>query len=294
MKRGLTILLIAAMLAVSAFCFISCKDKVEIPDGVELSIMSFNIRQDTSFDVDEKDWEFRKEYVVNHIKEQAPAILGMQEVQKNQYEYISESLDNYETIWYSRATNESQEGLAIAYDKDTFELVSEDMFWLSETPDVESKGFGASYLRICVHAILKEKSSQKEISVYCAHLEVRGSKTQVAEIELIKQRIEENDKDRECIVLGDFNSTADSKAFEALSQTMKSTQDTAIWTEYGISYQDFGGKLVTYDKTIDFIFVSPSVFVKRFDILQETKNIDGKTIYYSDHYAIKSEIILVG
>ena len=218
----------------------------------------------------------------------------MQEVQKNQYEYISESLDNYETIWYSRAINESQEGLAIAYNKEVFDLVSEDMFWLSETPDVESKGFGASYLRICVHAILKELSSQKEISVYCAHLEVRGSKTQVAEIELIKQRIKENDKDRECIVLGDFNSTADSKAFEALSQTMKSTQDTAIWTEYGISYQDFGGKLVTYDKTIDFIFVSPSVFVKRFDILQETKNIDGKTIYYSDHYAIKSEIILVG
>lgn len=294
MKRGLTILLIATMLAVSAFCFIGCKDNVEIPDGVSLSIMSFNIRQDTSFDVDEKDWEFRKEYVVNHIKEQAPAILGMQEVQKNQYEYISESLDNYETIWYSRATNESQEGLAIAYNKEVFDLVSEDMFWLSETPDVESKGFGASYLRICVHAILKELSSQKEISVYCAHLEVRGSKTQVAEIELIKQRIKENDKDRECIVLGDFNSTADSKAFEALSQTMKSTQDTAIWTEYGISYQDFGGKLVTYDKTIDFIFVSPSVFVKRFDILQETKNIDGKTIYYSDHYAIKSEIILVG
>ena len=294
MKRGLTILLIATMLAVSAFCFIGCKDKVEIPDGVSLSIMSFNIRQDTSFDVDEKDWEFRKEYVVNHIKEQAPAILGMQEVQKNQYEYISESLDNYETIWYSRAINESQEGLAIAYNKEVFDLVSEDMFWLSETPDVESKGFGASYLRICVHAILKELSSQKEISVYCAHLEVRGSKTQVAEIELIKQRIKENDKDRECIVLGDFNSTADSKAFEALSQTMKSTQDTAIWTEYGISYQDFGGKLVTYDKTIDFIFVSPSVFVKRFDILQETKNIDGKTIYYSDHYAIKSEIILVG
>ena len=294
MKRGLTILLIATMLAVSAFCFIGCKDKVEIPDGVSLSIMSFNIRQDTSFDVDEKDWEFRKEYVVNHIKEQAPAILGMQEVQKNQYEYISESLDNYETIWYSRATDESQEGLAIAYDKDVFELVSEDMFWLSETPDVESKGFGASYLRICVHAILKELSSQKEISVYCAHLEVRGSKTQVAEIELIKQRIKENDKDRECIVLGDFNSTADSKAFEALSQTMKSTQDTAIETEYGITFQDFGGKFATNDKAIDFIFVSPSVFVKRFDILQETKNIDGKTIYYSDHYAIKSEIILVG
>ena len=209
MKRGLTILLIAMLVAVLAFCFIGCKDKVEIPDGVELAIMSFNIRQDTSFDVDEKDWEFRKEYVVNHIKDQAPAVLGMQEVQKNQYEYISENLDGYETIWYSRAEDESQEGLAIAYNKDKFDLVEEDMFWLSETPDRESKGFGASYLRICVHAILKEKSSQKEISVYCAHLEVRGSKIQVAEVELIKSRMEENDKDRECIVLGDFNSNCE-------------------------------------------------------------------------------------
>ena len=84
MKRGLTILLIAMLLAVSAFCFMACKDKVEIPNGVELSIMSFNIRQDTTFDVNEKEWEFRKEYVVNHIKDQAPSFVGMQEVQKNQ------------------------------------------------------------------------------------------------------------------------------------------------------------------------------------------------------------------
>ena len=289
MKRGLTILLIAALLAVSAFCFIACKDKVEIPDGVELAIMSFNVRQDTTFDVDEMDWEFRKEYLVNHIKDQAPAVLGMQEVQKNQYEYISENLDGYETIWYSRAEDESQEGLAIAYNKDKFDLIEEDMFWLSETPNVESKGFRAPYLRICVHTVLKEIATGREISVYSVHLEVTYEYSRDKEVEMVIDKVKADE--RPTIVCGDFNTTYDSDCFRRMSEVLTSAQDSALETDDGISYQNFGGGFVSFYEAIDFIFLSDDFFAVDFDIIQEHSEKDGKDVYYSDHYPVMSNIV---
>lgn len=295
MKRGLTILITIALLCVFAFSFSACKTK--IPDGVELSIMSFNIRQDTTMDIGTKHWNTRKGYLIDHIKENAPAFVGMQEVKENQAEDIKAGLDEYDVIWYSRSTDNSEEGLAIAYRKDTFDLVSEDMFWFSNTPDVQSKGFGATFLRICVHAVLKEKTSQKEISVYCVHLEVIGDEPRNKEIEMVIDRINQNDSGRAVVVLGDFNTTSDSECFEKLSKVLASTQDTALETEYGITYQDFGSKQEPTEdlehQTIDFIFTSKDFFAKKFEILKEHKEKDGKAIYYSDHYAIKAGVILV-
>ena len=290
MKRGLTILLIAIFAILVSTTFIACDKKVEIPEGTDISIMSYNIRQNTATDTGTHAWKNRKQYLVEHIKEQAPTILCMQEVKKGQYEYIQEETqDTYDVVWYSRTVDESQEGLAIAYDKSKMELVSQDMFWLSETPDVESKGFGATFIRICVHAVLKEIATQREISVYCVHLEVTKESSRKKEIQMIRQKVEAEGK--EAIVCGDFNTTKESDCYANLSEIMSSTQDTALETEYGITYQDFGGKNLAFDSSIDFIFTSKGFFAKKFDILAEHKEIDGQAVYYSDHYAIKADVV---
>ena len=64
-------------------------------------------------------------------------------------------------------------------------------------------------------------------------------------------------------------------------------------SEHGITYQDFGGKNLTFDSAIDYIFTSSGFFPVSFNILDEHKEIDGNAIYYSDHYAVKAGIILV-
>jgi len=290
MKKRLTIIVVVIILIATTLSLFACLSKVEIPQGIDLSIMSFNIRQDTSTDGGTHAWSYRREYLVEHIKEQNPSILGMQEVKSNQYAYIKEALaSTHEVIWYSRTVDNSQEGLAIAFDKSKFELVSRDMFWLSETPDEESKGFGALFLRICVHAVLKEIETQREISVYCVHLEVLGEKARNKEIELVLSRIEEEGKDT--IVLGDFNTDEDSDCYKTTSQKLSSTQKTALEKEEGITYQDFGGNYLTFSKSIDFIFASDAFFAKKFDILQETKKVDDKDVYYSDHFAIRADLI---
>ncbi len=290
MKRVLTILLIAVFAIILSTTFIACDKKVEIPDGTNISIMSYNIRQNTATDTKTHAWSYRKPYLVEHIKEQAPTILCMQEVKKNQYQYIKEQTsETYDVIWYSRTVDESQEGLAIAYDKTKLELISKDMFWLSNTPDKESKGFGAPFLRICVHGVFKEIETQREISIYCVHLEVASESAREKEIQMIIDRVKADDK--EAIVCGDFNTTKDSECYSKISEIMTSTQDSAINTEYGITYQDFGGKSITFDSSIDFIFTTSGFFAKDFNILDEHKEIDGQAVYYSDHYAVKADVV---
>lgn len=294
MKRGLTIFLAVLMTVISLISFTACKDKDTTPTkpaGTDVSVMSFNIRQDIDIDGDERDWSVRKSYVVDHIKAQSPGILCMQEVKENQNDDIKAGLgDAYYPIWYSRTVDKSEEGLAIYFKNDSYELLSQDMFWMSPTPDVESKGYGASYIRICVHAVLREKVSQREISVYCVHLDVDSANAREKEIAMVLDRIEAEGKPS--IVCGDFNTSYKSKCFKAIDEVMQSVQDDAPITQKGMTYQDYGGFLANKN-SIDFIFVSDDFYCYKFDILDETKKKDGVTIYYSDHYAVRGDVVLL-
>ena len=181
------------ILIVSCFSLLGCEKKEKEPDGIEITIMSYNIRQDTFADNDNHDWSVRKPYMINHIKEQAPDIIWMQEVKSNQNTGLANGLEEYGFVWYSRSEDGKEEGLSIAYKKDKYELVSQDMFWLSDTPNKESKGFGAPFLRICVHAVLKNIETQKELSVYSVHLEVAGKEIRLKEINMILDIISKDD-----------------------------------------------------------------------------------------------------
>ena len=280
------------ILIVSCFSLLGCEKKEKEPDGIEITIMSYNIRQDTFADNDNHDWSIRKPYMINHIKEQAPDIICMQEVKSNQNTGLANGLEEYGFVWYSRSEDGKEEGLSIAYKKDKYELVSQDMFWLSETPNKESKGFGSAYLRICVHVILKSLETQKEISVYTIHLEAFSTaEIRAKEMDVVLDRVSKDE--RKAIVCGDFNATKKEKCYKSIAELMNSTQAVAKTTDAGITYQDFGSdeEKLSFKDSIDFIFVDKDFYVRNFDILQEHKEIDGEAIYYSDHYAVKSQVI---
>ncbi len=291
MKRGLIILIVILMVALS-MCAVSCDKEEDYSKYCHdtFNIMSFNIRQDVPLDTGLADWEYRKTYLVEHIKNKHPQVVGMQEVKKNQYEYLAESLEGYSVVWFSRTVDESQEGLAVAFDTERYDEVSRERFWLSETPTVESKGFGASYYRICVHLVLLDKQANKNISVYCVHLEVRGKDIQKSEIQLVVDRVEADENPS--IVLGDFNATSDYPCYAAIDEKMQSVQkDAFASTEEGITYQNFGNMLlVTFDTAIDHIFVSDELFALKYEIYNETTKTDAGEVYYSDHYAVNGLI----
>ena len=108
---------------------------------------------------------------------------------------------------------------------------------------------------------------------------------------MLVDRLEKDDLP--AIVCGDFNTTYESETYGIIIEKMNSVQASAPITDDGITYQSFGDmNLVSEVDPIDFIFVDKDIFSYKFDILQEYKELDGATVYYSDHYAVIGEIII--
>lgn len=278
------------------FAFSCNKDKEEeLPEGYNFTLMSFNIRQDTMFDGNNRSWKnVRKNLVINYLLEKSADIICLQEVKENQAEDLKEGLkDVYNIVWYPRTIDGSDsEGLAVAYKLDKFNYLEETRFWLSENPEKQSKGWGANYYRISVMVSLQIKDKDIIFDVYSTHLDAFNVKARNEGIKVVVDKIAE--RGNVSIVCGDFNTTKDNESAECytyISTSMDDAQQVAKDSDSGITYQDFGNG-GTFDDSIDFEFLTKNNFyVKSFKILRDTY-IDGDTeIYYSDHYAIMSDVI---
>ena len=248
--------------------------------------MSFNIRVQTTSDTGVKSWDNRKQNVANYILNSGMDVVCLQEVRKTQYEYLAPILSGkYELLYYERESGSNPEGLMICYAKD-FELVKNEMYWLSETPDVMSKGWGASYYRICANVLLKD-SDGVYLNIANTHLDHKVEAAQVNGLELIMDRMS---FEYPTFVCGDFNTWKGSNSYNVINDYMWDTQDLADESDTGITFNSWG----TADKAdlslkIDYWFVNEVVDVLTFDIMDDTVS---EGVYYSDHFAISTKVRL--
>ncbi|MBN2264012.1 MAG: endonuclease/exonuclease/phosphatase family protein, partial [Prolixibacteraceae bacterium] len=134
-------------------------------------LMTYNIRYATDNDL-ENSWENRKEAMVKLLKQYQPDIFGIQEGLHLQVEYLKKNLSNYAYVGVGRDDAQTQgEYSAIFYDTTLFSLVSTNTFWLSETPEKVSLGWGANYHRVCTYGFLTHKASGREILVMNTHFD---------------------------------------------------------------------------------------------------------------------------
>ena len=118
----------------------------------ELTAVSINIRYDSSNDGDDL-WDLRKDEVVAHIAAQNPAVFGVQEATDLQMQYLNEKLSDYTFVGVGWDDGKTKgEYSAIFYRKDWLELLEEETFWLSTTPEKVSKGWDAAIVRVCTYA----------------------------------------------------------------------------------------------------------------------------------------------
>ena len=265
----------------------------------EYTVWSFNIRLKTAFEYGTR-WDERKADVVEYIDTSGADVLCLQEVTKAQYDDLAASLKNYGIIWYPRDGGSNAEGLAILY-SDDFTATNEERFWLSETPDVQSKGWGAAYPRICVHATLKHTSgdvgaaypricvhatlkhtSGDVLDVYNVHLDHISGNARINGIKLVVDRAFAAGGN--AVIAGDFNADTESDCYAAISESFTDAAHASD-SQSGYTYNDWG--LVNHygDSPIDHIFLSENLTPKVFRVLYDhIGGVDGE--YYSDHYAI--------
>ncbi len=230
----------------------------------------------------------------NAIAERAPRVkvlmdqydadlVGFQEVTPAWMEHLTADYgDQYEIFNQYRAKS-NLESTPMMWKKDRFDCLDKGYFWLSDTPDVESKGWDSlGCHRICMWASLRDKKTGVRFTFFNTHYGF-GDPCQIASGELIINHIKAMGV-KSAILTADFNMSPINLGYRKLQEAFvdvnaETAKDTRT-TFHGYSTE-------ARDAQIDFCFVTPNTVIplksKRMDEL-----VDGK--FPSDHYGVYSEV----
>ncbi len=228
----------------------------KIIPAIIATIMSFNIRYDNPND-GVNTWELRKDEVVGLIEYYHPDFLGMQEGLHHQVRYIEENTSNYAYIGVGRDDGRTKGEYAnIFYDTSKYQLLEDNTFWLSETPDKISKGWDANIVRIYTYGKFKHKNSSKEIYVFNAHFDHKGNLSREKSAELIVQKIKAlGIENQPLIVMGDFNCLPESAPIKTFKTLLEDGKENASKPFYGPegTFNSFDPNRILENR-IDYIF----------------------------------------
>lgn len=254
-----------------------------------LSVMSYNIRYDNPNDK-ENAWTQgnRKEKVLQIIQNQKPDIIGIQEGLHHQVKFLSEKLPVYQYVGVGRDDGkESGEYTAIFFNAQKFELIDKGYFWLSQTPEIPSKGWDATCCnRITTWVKLKTKDSS--VYVFNTHFDHEGQVAQLQSALLLKESILPLiEKNHHVILMGDLNITPNHPSISTLKTFLNDTFTPKKGTNEA-TFNAFNLKKIPTQR-IDYILISKNIGLQDFEVVK-TK-IQG--LYPSDHFPIKAEVELL-
>lgn len=255
-----------------------------------LKILSFNIRVDQQADGDNR-WENRAKAVTSMMKDIAPTVIGFQEVQPHQLTYLAKTHPEYAWYGIGRDTGNvppetdsynPEECMAIFYRRDELKLIDKGTFWLSETPEIPSKGWDAAYPRTCTWCLFE---SQKQPGIrflhFNTHLDNKGSEARAESMKLIEQQIKTiNTEGLPTLLTADFNSDVSSSIFSGIKRFMSEARAQAPVSDNKPSYNGYGN---SSGSIIDHIFTTQDIVLERFKTIDANyENIP----YISDHYPL--------
>ena len=248
-----------------------------------ITVISYNIRYDSPNDGKNK-WEFRKNGLAKMLKNLNPEIIGIQEGLKHQIDFLQKKLQNFDVVGIDRDNNFKGEYSSIFFNKLTFKLISTETFWLSQSPKTTSKGWDASYPRICTYVILEHKISQEKIYVFNTHLDHIGATSRIEGSKLIIQKIKEiTPKNAKTILMGDFNDNENSETISYIKSYLVDGKNKSL-KNINTQKGTYNGFNVNSDLKyrLDYIF-SKNL---RFKTYVHVKKTLQNTLWPSDHLPV--------
>ncbi len=271
----------------------------EMNDGAKKTVLperviSFNTAAPWGTPFDDTDSTVRCERFIQTVQRQLPALIGTQELNRAWLEAVSATLPEYDSYGEPRGGDDSEntsEINAVFWNKEVYSEIETNTFWLSETPETESRYTyldengneqSAGCNRICTYVILENQLDGSLLAFLNTHLDNASEEASDFGAMLIMERIDDICAQYEgihIILTGDFNQTSDGNAYQTITRTLHDTTDPskaqATWQDWGYSN--------TGDKPIDFIFTSGTG--ETYQLLDDLS--EG---YVSDHYGIMAEI----
>ena len=242
-----------ALLFALVFCFLG----VNSAFAQSTRVMTYNIRYATDSDGN-NSWENRKQAMVNLLQHYQPDIFGVQEGLHHQLEYLQENLDNYQYIGIGRDDGQTRgEYSAIFFDTTKFMVTLSNTFWLSDTPETVSLGWGANYHRVCTYGVFTNKVSGQKALVMNTHFDHQSVLARDESAQLILQKMKAiNTNNLSVVLMGDFNTTPETPPISIVKTVMADSFNESAKPHYGPvgSFNDFDPNL-TLDERIDYIFI---------------------------------------
>ena len=249
---------------------------------MKIKVISFNIRS-----TDDPDG--------HSIIERAPRlydatsvfdadIIGFQEYRPKWEKHIEKYyLDKYEIFNKYRNNDVDIESSPILWKKDKFDCLDKGYFWLSDTPEVESKGWDTWHCyRICLYTELREKTTGKEFLYMNTHFGF-GDEGQIASANLVyayRKKISSSP----AFITGDFNLKATDPAYKVMTDNFV---DVNMLTAKDMRATFHGYAPEKYpDDHIDYCFAESNIKPLCYKMIDTT--FDGK--YPSDHYGLYVEL----
>ncbi len=262
----------------------------------KLNIATYNIRLQTLADSDARSWVNRKADVARVIKKYDFDIFGVEEVgNKNQEADLKTLIPDYSYFGKGRDNQAGTEGeqIGLFYKTKRFRAKEKGSFFLSETPEVMSKGWDAAYRRMCVWIRFQDSKTKEEIFVFCSHFDHMGVKARVESARLIVERVKKITAGRPVLFLGDLNTAPDeTDMYKILHVAFDDSREIAVKPAIG-SVGTFNGYdvskiLLPASERIDYIFC------KKFKVFSYRVISDrfSDETYPSDHFPVMIECIL--
>ncbi len=251
-----------------------------------LNVLSYNIRYNNPRD-SINAWPNRKEWVKSLVKFYDTDILSIQEGLSDQVDYL-QSATGFAVEGVGRDDGKrAGEFSAIYYNPNRFVKRVAGHFWLSETPEVPSKGWDAAIVRLCTWVRLYDKERKQEFFVFNTHYDHMGAVARVRSSELLQKQIPLIAGDFPVILTGDLNVTPETESVATIKTFLSDARDVSMEPPYGPdgSFNAFKFDAPLKDR-IDYIFTSKQIKVLKYGILSDSKD----QRYPSDHLPVFARV----
>ena len=251
---------------------------------MELNVISFNVR--CCDDANGNSIEERAPRLNKVMSGYDADVIGFQEYTPTWDKYIMENLGGKFEIFNKTRSQSDTESTPILWRKDKFECIKTGYFWLSDTPEVESKGWDEIYncFRMCVYVILEDKESKKRFTFMNTHFGF-GDNGQIKSAKLIDE-YSKKISSYPTFIVGDFNMNPDTPAYAVMSELFTDVNTVTV-NDMRTTYHGYNPEKIT-DAHIDFCFINKYVKPVHQKIMDDL--VDG--MFPSDHYGLHIELEL--
>jgi len=257
----------------------------------EVTVMSYNIRL-ASVDDGPNHWNIRKQKLADLIKYYDADFIGVQEAQIPQLDFIKQNNPQLDFIGKPRSEDLNSEYSAIFYNKNKYNVLEQKTMWLSETPEVVSKGWDAAYNRIITYGLFQNKKTKQKFWVINTHFDHVGKIARQKSLEMIDQLIQSVNQKTQIptFFMGDFNVNQNEENIITFQKKYNDTRLTAEFV-YGpdFTWEDFKFQSKGTE-ILDYIFYKKdkNVVCKSFNTIDDFYDFK----YPSDHLPILAKFII--